>query len=225
MARAKIKRGSTSVDMTPMCDVAFLLLTFFILAAQFKPTEAIEVTPPNSVSNKVAPQKKFLLVTIGKDNKVFLSMDPSIQSDVLDELGKERNLNFSAEVKKKFATVPFVGVPISQLPQFVELNPEQMKGNLLPGIPVDSSNNELKAWISAAVNAEMGEKLNFLIKGDDASKYPTFKSVIDAFTANDQYKYNLVTNVEQVPEGSELYKKNLMEQRNGTAPAATSGGE
>ncbi len=37
MARAKIKRGSTSIDMTPMCDVAFLLLTFFILAAKFKP--------------------------------------------------------------------------------------------------------------------------------------------------------------------------------------------
>ena len=222
MARAKIKRGSTSVDMTPMCDVAFLLLTFFILAAQFKAPEAIEVNPPNSVSNKVAPQKKFLLVTIGKDNKVFLSMDPSIQSDVLDELGKERNINFSAEVKKKFAAVPFIGVPISQLPQYVELNPDQLKGNLLPGIPVvDSANNELKAWISAAVNSQMGEQLNFLIKGDDASKYPTFKSVIDAFTANDQYKYNLVTNAEQVPEGSELYKKNLEEQRAGGAAPKT----
>jgi len=221
MARAKIKRGSTSVDMTPMCDVAFLLLTFFILAAQFKPQEAIIVTPPNSVSNKVAPQKKFLLVTIGKDNKVFLSMDPSMQSDVLDELGKERNINFSAEVKKKFAAVPFVGVPISQLPQYVELNPDQLKGNLLPGIPVDSANNELKAWIGAAVNSQMGEQLNFLIKGDDASKYTTFKSVIDAFTANDQYKYNLVTNAEQVPEGSELYKKNLEEQRNGGAAPKT----
>jgi len=224
MARAKIKRGSTSVDMTPMCDVAFLLLTFFILAAQFKPTEAIEVNTPNSVSNKVAPEKKFLLVTIGKDNKVFLSMDPSIQSDVLDELGKEMNMNFSPEVKKKFAQVPFVGVPISQLPQYVELKPEQFKGSLLPGIPVDSAHNELKSWISAAVNSQLGEKLNFLIKGDDASKYPTFKSVIDAFTANDQYKYNLITNAEQVPEGSELYKKNLMEH-NKAGGGAPKGGE
>jgi len=213
MARAKIKRGSTSVDMTPMCDVAFLLLTFFILAAQFKPQEAVEVTPPSSVSNKVAPEKNFLNVTISKDNRVFLNMDPAIKGDVLDELGKERNISFSAQDKKNFVNSDFVGVPLSQLKQFIALRPEQVKSeaNSLQGIPVDSTNNELAAWISAAINARMGEKLNFLIKGDDRTKYPTFKAVVDAFKANDQYKYNLVTNSKQVPEGSELYKKNMRE--------------
>jgi biopolymer transport protein ExbD len=108
MARAKIKRGSTSVDMTPMCDVAFLLLTFFILAAQFKPTAAVEVNPPSSVSNKVAPEKNFLNVTISKDNKVYLLMDPAIRGDVLDELGKERNISFSAQDKQNFERADFV---------------------------------------------------------------------------------------------------------------------
>lgn len=215
MARAKIKRGSTSVDMTPMCDVAFLLLTFFILAAQFKPSEAVEVTPPSSVSNKVAPEKNFLNVTISKDNKVFLNMDPAIKMDVLDELAKERNISFSAQDKKNFERSDFVGVPLNQLKQFIALTPEQVKSEApnLPGIPVDSTNNELASWISAAINARMGEKLNFLIKGDDRAKYPTFKAVVDAFKANDQYKYNLVTNSKQVPEGSELYKKNMAEGR------------
>ncbi len=46
------------------------------------------------------------------------------------------------------------------------------------------------------------------------SKYPTFKQVIDAFEKNDQYKYYLVTSSEDVPEGSELYKKNIDEQMN-----------
>ena len=215
MARAKIKRGSTTVDMTPMCDVAFLLLTFFILATKFKPSEAIEVTPPSSVSNKVAPQKDFINVTIDKDNKVFLSMDEIMKADVLEELGKERNMTFTPEDKKNFEQAGFIGVPLSQLTQFIKLKPEQIKGTTLPGIPIDSSNNELKAWISAAVNARLGEKLNFLIKGDDASKYTTFSGVIDAFKANDIYKYNLVTNAKQVPEGSELYKKNLREQLEG----------
>ncbi|MGN6194790.1 MAG: ExbD/TolR family protein [Ginsengibacter sp.] len=210
MARAKIKRGSTSVDMTPMCDVAFLLLTFFILAAQFKPTEAVNVTPPSSVSNKVAPEKNFINVTISKDNRVFLNMDPAIKGDVLDELGKETNMSFSAQDKQNFINSDFVGVPFNQLKQFLALKPEQVKSEApsLPGIPVDSTNNQLKTWISAAINARMGEKLNFLIKGDDQSKYPTFKAVVDAFKANDQYKYNLVTNSKAVPEGSELYKKN-----------------
>ena len=212
MARAKIKRGSTSVDMTPMCDVAFLLLTFFILAAQFKPTEAVEVSPPTSVSNKVAPEKDFLNVTISKDNKVFLLMDPAIRGDVLNELGKERNISFSAQDKQNFERADFVGVPISQLKQFIQLKPEQVKGTELAGIPVDSTNNELSSWISAAINARMGSPLNFLIKGDDRAKYPTFKAVVEAFKANDQYKYNLVTNSKVVPEGSELYKKNMAGQ-------------
>ncbi|MEO6893960.1 MAG: biopolymer transporter ExbD [Ginsengibacter sp.] len=218
MARAKIKRGSTSVDMTPMCDVAFLLLTFFILAAKFKPPEVIEVTTPTSVSNKVAAEKDFLRVTISKDNKVFLSMDPSMKGDVLDQLGKERNISFSAQDKQNFINSQFIATPISQLNQFDQLKPEQIKGANLPGIPVDSTNNELTSWISAAVNARMGETLNYLIKGDDASKYETFENVIDAFKKNDIYKYSLVTSAESVPEGSELYKKNLEQQRTGKKP-------
>lgn len=215
MARAKIKRGSTFVDMTPMCDVAFLLLTFFILAAKFKPDDAVPVVTPASVSNKVAPQKDYLMVIIGKDNKVFLSMDPTIKGDVLDELGKERNINFSAQEKTAFINAPYVGGPISQLNQIDQLKPEQVKGANLPGIPVDSTNNELTAWVSAAVQARMGEPLNFLIKGDDNSKYETFENVLKAFQKNDIYKYILITASKDIPPGSELYKSNLDKQRSG----------
>ena len=215
MARAKIKRGSTSVDMTPMCDVAFLLLTFFILAAHYKPPEALEVVTPSSVSNKVAPQKDFLTVTIDKNNKVYLNIDPKIMGDVLDEIGKERNMTFTPLEKKQFEQAGFIGTPISQLTQFDKLSPEQIKATILPGIPVDSSNNELASWIGAAKAVRMGENLNYLIKGDDAAKYTTFSQVIDAFKKNDEFKYNLVTNSKLVPEGSELYKKNLEEQAAG----------
>lgn len=209
MARAKIKRGSTTVDMTAMCDVAFLLLTFFILATKFKPSDAINVTPPSSVSNKHAPQKDYFNVTIDKENKVYLDMDDAMKGDVLDELGKERNITFSPADIQNFKAAAFVGVPFSQLKSFIALTPEQLKATKLPGIPTDSTNNELQAWISAAVNANLGKKLNFLIKGDDNSKYTAFKGVLDVFKKNDIYKYNLVTNAEDVPEGSELYKKNM----------------
>ena len=215
MARAKIKRGSTSVDMTPMCDVAFLLLTFFILAAHYKPPEALEVVTPSSVSNKVAPQKDFLTVTIDKNNKVYLNIDPKIKVDVLDELGKERNITFTPLEKKQFEQAGFIGTPISGLTQFDQLTPEQIKATVIPGIPVDSANNELAAWVGAAIAVRMGEPLNYLIKGDDAAKYTTFSKVIDAFKKNDVFKYNLVTNAKQIPEGSELYKKDLEDQKIG----------
>ena len=97
MGRAKIKRGSTHVDMTAMCDVAFLLLTFFILAAQFKPSEAVEVSPPSSVSNKHAPQKDYLNVTINKDNQVFIDIDQNLKADVLDQVSKLRTITFSPD--------------------------------------------------------------------------------------------------------------------------------
>lgn len=212
MARAKIKRGSTTVDMTAMCDVAFLLLTFFILAAQFKPSEAIEVTPPGSVSNKHAPQKDYFNVTIDKENKVYVDMDDAIKVDVLEELGRERNIKFSPADVKAFSQATFVGVPLNQLNQFTRLTAEQMSKTKFAGIPTDSTNNELQYWITAAVNASLGKKLNFLIKGDDASKYTAFRDVINAFKKNDIYKYNLVTNAEDVPPGTELYKKNMAGQ-------------
>lgn len=221
MARAKIKRGSTHVDMTAMCDVAFLLLTFFILAAKFKPSEAIEVVTPSSVSNKHAPQKDYFNVTIDKDNKVYIDMDDALKVDVLEELAKERNLTFSPDDIKAFKQATFIGVPLNQLNQFTRLTAEQIGKQKFPGVPTDSTNNELQFWISAAINANLGKKLNFLIKGDDASKYTTFSNVIGAFKKNEIFKYNLVTNAAEVPVGSELYKKNMSETGSGDAkPAA-----
>ena len=212
MGRAKIKRGSTNVDMTAMCDVAFLLLSFFILTGQFKPAEAVEVNPPNSVSNTHAPQKDAFLVSIDKDNRVFLNLTDDIKGDIWDELVAEKNMKVTPEDKKDFLATDFIGVPFSQLLQFIKISPEKQKNVKMPGIPTDSTNNELQAWISAAATAGSGKKLNFLIKGDNASKYPAFSSVIEAFKKNDIYKYNLVTNAEDVPEGTALYEDNLKAQ-------------
>jgi biopolymer transport protein ExbD len=48
------------------------------------------------------------------------------------------------------------------------------------------------------------DKLNLLVKGDNAAKYPTFKFVKDAFKKNDIFKFKIVTNPEGVPADSEL---------------------
>ena len=113
MGRAKIKRGSTSVDMTAMCDVAFLLLSFFIFTTKFKPDEAIEVTPPSSVSSKAASDKDAFKVSIDKEGRVFIDMSDEMRGNVLDELAKERNLKFSPDDVKYFKQASFVGVPLS----------------------------------------------------------------------------------------------------------------
>jgi biopolymer transport protein ExbD len=210
MGRAKIKRGSTNIDMTAMCDVAFLLLSFFILATKFKPSEAVEITTPSSVSSKAAPENNAFMVSINKEGIVFLDMSPEMRKEVLEQLASARNLQFSEDDKKYFENALFIGAPISQLNQFIRIPPEKMKDVKLTGIPVDSTNNELQAWVNAAINVyhDKNKKLNFLIKGDNNSKYPAFKAVLDAFEKNDIYKYQLITNPEDVPKGSDLEKLN-----------------
>ncbi len=209
MARGKIKRGSTFVDMTAMCDVAFLLLTFFILATQFKPTEAVDITPPSSVSSKHAPQKDFFSVSISKDNQVFVEMDEGMRRDVLENVAKQRNMEFTSEDLAYFEKANYVGVPLNQLKQYIRLDAEEASKVKMDGIPTDSTNNELLAWITAAKSVSQGKIVHFLIKGDNSSKYTTFGKVIDAFKKNDEFKFNLITNSAEIPEGSELWKKNM----------------
>ncbi len=209
MGRAKIKRGNTNIDMTAMCDVAFLLLAFFILATKFKPAEAVEVTPPSSVASKAAPENDAFMVSINKEGKVFIQMSDEMRDDVIEELSTSRSLNLSAEDKKYFKQSLFVGTPLNQLAQFIRVKPEDLHKVTLTGVPTDSTNNELQAWINAAVNVYKGKKINFLIKGDNNSKYAVFRDVINSFKKNEVFKYQLVTNPEGIPEGSELEKKSL----------------
>jgi biopolymer transport protein ExbD len=215
MGRAKIKRGSTSIDMTAMCDVAFLLLAFFILTTKFKPAEAVDVTTPSSVASKAAPQKDAFTVSVDKEGRIFVDMTDEMKGDVAQQISTARGLNLTPEDIKYFKASTFVGSPLNQLNQFTRLTPEALKSYKLVGIPADSANNELRDWINAAIQVykDKGVKLNFLIKGDNLAKYPAFKSVIDAFKKNEVFKYQLITNPEPIPPGSELEKNKYLQSQ------------
>jgi len=212
MPRAKIPRKSTNIDMTAMCDVAFLLLSFFILATKFKPAEALSVVTPSSVSSKVAPDKNVILLTMDKDGKVYFSVSDanvSEKKDIIDAVNTSKNLGLTDAEKKNFSNNPtaYVGVPFAQLKSYLDVPVDQVKNVKQSGIPAqDSTNNELRDWIAAAVAAFQGEKMNILVKGDDAAKYPSFQGVIWALKKNDQLKFQLVVSPIAAPAGSELDK-------------------
>lgn len=205
MGRSKLPRKSTSIDMTAMCDVAFLLLSFFILTTKFKPAEAIAVTTPNSVAAKVADTKDIVLITIDKDGKVFLSMDDESKKEIIaNTLNSTKNLGLNVQAFKKAG---FYGAPFSGLAAFLSIPEEARKGGALPGIPAkDSTNSEIREWMSLVLTAYAGQKANIQLKGDNAAKYPAFKTVIDAFKKNDILKFQMITNPESIPVGSELWK-------------------
>lgn len=210
MPRAKIPRKSTSVDMTAMCDVAFLLLSFFILTTKFKPSEALEVSTPGSVANQVAPSSDVVLITIDNKGKVFFSMsDDAPKADLILKISQRRGLNLTQEELDNFNKAPFVGVPFSKLKSLLQKKPEE-QAKITEGIPVDSTNNEMMDWMSACYTIFQGRKMNLLLKGDSNSKYPSFQAVIKAFKKNDFMKFQMVTNPESIPTGSELYNANMV---------------
>lgn len=198
--------------MTAMCDVAFLLLSFFILATKFKPPEALTVTTPSSVSSRIAPDKDVVLITMDKDNKVYLSLsdgNTSQKQDVINEINTSKNLSLTDQEKANFVKNPayFIGVPFSQLKSYLDQPQDALKKLNLPGIPVkDSTDNELIDWIRAAVGAFQGSKMNLLVKGDDAAKYPSFQGIVIAFKKNDQMKFQMITSPVAAPVGTELWK-------------------
>jgi biopolymer transport protein ExbD len=219
MGRAKLPRKSTNIDMTAMCDVAFLLLSFFILATKFKPPEALSVITPSSVSTKVAPEKDVVMVIIDKDGKVYLSVsDANIneKQSMIDAINKSKNIGLTDAEKNNFVRIPnaYIGAPFSQLRSYLDKNPEELRNVIKPGIPAkDSTNNEMVDWFRAAADAFQGKKMNILVKGDDASKYPSLQGVIIALKKNDLMKFQVVTSPVPAPVGSELYNS---QQKTGT---------
>lgn len=72
--KGKGKKVSTKVDMTPMVDLAFLLITFFMLTTTFGKPQAMELNMPDKTDNKEeAPIKesKAFTILLGENNKIY----------------------------------------------------------------------------------------------------------------------------------------------------------
>lgn len=216
MGRVKIPRKSTAVDMTAMCDVAFLLLSFFILVARPRPPEALKVVTPNSVSSIPVAEKNVVLITMDRDGKVYFSvsnMNTEEKKNIIETIGVSKGVNLTEAEKKNFYANPnaYIGVPFILLKSYLDLSSDRMTGYNQPGIPAqDSTHNELTDWVRAAVSAFGSKKMTIMVKGDDAARYPSFEGVIIALKKNDQLKFQLVTNPVASPPGSELDRKQIV---------------
>ena len=212
MPKVKVPRKSTSVDMTAMCDVAFLLLSFFILTTKFKAPEALAVTTPKSVSTKAVDQKNVVLITMDKEGKVYFQVNdenPDEKEAVIDAVDQAKALGLTAQEKAAFKrSGTFIGVPFSKLKSYLALTPDQAKNYKAEGIPVDTLDNQMIEWVRAANSAFTGKKMNLLVKGDNDAKYPSFKGIIDALKKNEIFKFSMITDPEGVPAGTDLYKRN-----------------
>jgi biopolymer transport protein ExbD len=212
----KIPRKSTWVDMTAFVDVAFLILSFFMLATKFKPPEIIKIDNPKSVSSDNVKDKDVFKVSFDKDGKVYVSFSADREGKekaqvTAEQLSKQKGLNLSNAQIKKFVdfSIGGIGVPVSQLPAFLNLSDAEYKEFKQPGIPVqDTLNNQLYDYLNALLTGTGGRKPeNTMLNGDNATKYPYFKNVLAAFKKSGIFSFKLVTALEGVPSGTPLYKQ------------------
>ena len=209
MAKIKMSKKATSIDMTAMCDVAFLLLTFFILTATAKQPEPLPVQTPASTVQTKLPETGLVTITVGNSNgeeKVFFGMkDRDIREKTLELMGNKHGVKFTKDETDKFKLIDEFGVPIGALKQVIGMtSTERNKKGVQPGVPMDSLNNELKDWIYTArqANVELGKnkELAFAIKGDAKQQYPQIHKIMDILQDQKINNFNLVTGLRAKPK-------------------------
>lgn len=207
MPKVKIPRKSTNIDMTAMCDVAFLLLTFFMLTTKFKSDDPVIVDLPSSVSQYKLPDANVVITTIDKQGKVFFGMDGKfLRQQLLLKMGQQYKVEFTTEETNLFGLISSFGVPMKAMKTFLSMSQEErnMPENQ-PGIPTDSTNNELKDWLRfskivvAETNMNLYRSQLFAVRGDGTADYPKVKNVMNTLQDLSINKFRLITNLEAMP--------------------------
>ena len=199
MPKAKIKRKSTWVDMTAMCDVAFLLLTFFMLTSNFTKKEPVLVSTPSSISEIKIPETNIMTILVDKTGKVYFGIDgQEKRKQLIEKMAYSYKVSLTPEEIKKYTLLELVGNPMQAMKAYLRL-PVDMRdlpqNNL--GVPADSTNNEFKDWVKSA--REVNPDLRIAIKADEKTPYPVIKKVMKSLQQLNEDRYNLITKLDGDP--------------------------
>ena len=208
MANIKTSKKSTRIDMTAMCDVAFLLLSFFIMTATSKVPEPKPVDTPASTIKAKLPERNLLTITVG-DSAVYLGIsDRETRIAALEAMSLKYDIAFTPKEINEFSLLDSFGVPLEQLKSLLALkNAERNRPGTQAGIPYkgDISENELSYWVyyanAAVVSAQQAEgketikEIEIAIKGGSKEKYPVVKNVFDILQKQNMNDFYLVTSL------------------------------
>jgi len=196
MPKVKIARKSTAQDMTAMCDVGFLLLSFFMLTSNFIQKEPVAVNTPSSISEIKIPETNIMVVLVDPKGTIFWGIDkPADRIAVLQEMGKTYKVDFNEKELKAFSLINRFGVPMSAMKQYLALAPEDRdRPENAIGIPCDSLDNQFQNWVKIAKS--VNKDLRIAIKADKGTMYPEIKKVMKSLQDIDENRYNLITSLE-----------------------------
>lgn len=211
MPKHKPKRSAPSIDMTAMCDVAFLLLTFFMLTAKAKPQELVVVDTPSSISETKLPDAGTLTIMVNNEGKVFLDMaGQHTRMDLISAMNSAYQMGLTQKEMNVFSIVGGFGVPRNQLKRFLNTEPSERGKFPSTGIPIDSADvnkSELANWIHNArlsqfrmkQEGKVKEEYVIVVKADANTPYPAVQSVINTLVDINVNKFNLITSMEGKP--------------------------
>jgi len=200
MARIKPKRHGVVTDMTAMCDVTFLLLTFFIMTTQFKKPDVEQIKPPSSISEKLLPDASLMTINATPDGKFYFQPveNATERLELLEKMGKKYNVTFDNKQKASFQKVQAIGVPMNQLRSYLDLPEDEQKNYKSPtGIPMDSTNKQLTDWVQQSLS--VNPKYKLAIKGDVTTEYPKVKSLFEGLRDIKFLNFWLITSQEGKP--------------------------
>jgi biopolymer transport protein ExbD len=135
MAKINISKGNPQLDMTPMVDLAFLLVTFFMLTASVRVSEPVVVDTPSSTSEKLLPDNVIQVTVDTKGNAFFTIGNPEVRIKTLEKMGAQHKIEFTEKEKKEFGKLTSFGVPITGMKQYLAMEDAERAKFISPGIP------------------------------------------------------------------------------------------
>lgn len=181
--KKRAKKQSTRIDMTPMVDLAFLLLTFFVLTATFSKPKSMELTfpappPPEQKADEVKKGITFLLT---KDDRLFYYEGQFREK--ADDKGPKTEISELTFGQEEGGLHTFLLGKNKEMHDRILALDAKFKANQIADTTFKRLVREVKAD---------RESYTYLIKTDDKATYKNVIDVIDELNVNVVGKYVMV---------------------------------
>ena len=174
MSKVKAKRIGFRIDMTPMVDVAFLLLTFFMLTTKFRPPEPVQIDVPTSHAEQKLPETKILTVSVSEANRYYMGVS---SQQTREEL-------FGRIIEPRLSASGMSGQAVAD-----------SLGSFRLQESFEVKKSELRQYIEEARYTD--RDLRPVVKADVASDYEAVDHVLKLFKSMNILTFNLVTSLEK----------------------------